>query len=172
MLYRPIYSATDYHLLQMNIDNLCVWSDNNLLKFNARKCKHMIISGRKQPSLHVRPLYTNMYREGTVLQVSWSLAYFHPQLIYANQQSMQKSNACNKWVFYTESSIPLQTLHHSCNCTWLIHPPTSGVCSTCMGSLPTGTYQLPGDRYWKRSVLRDRKGLAWRDYTIETYPDL
>ena len=26
----------------------------------------------------------------------------------------------NKWVFYTESSIPLQIVHHSCNCTWLI----------------------------------------------------
>ena len=41
-----------------------------------------------------------------------------------------------------------------------LHPPTSGVCSTCMGSLPNGTYQLPGDWYWKRSVLWDGKGLA------------
>ena len=31
MLYRPIYSATDYHLLQMDIDNLSVWSDDNRL---------------------------------------------------------------------------------------------------------------------------------------------
>ena len=56
MLYRPIQSAIDYHFLQMDIDNLCVWSDNNLLKFNGRKCKHIIISRRKQPSLPVTPL--------------------------------------------------------------------------------------------------------------------
>ena len=30
MLYCPIYSAADYHLLQMDIDNLCVCSDDNL----------------------------------------------------------------------------------------------------------------------------------------------
>ena len=39
MLYCRIQSATDYHFLQMDIDNLCVWSDDNLLKFNSRKCK-------------------------------------------------------------------------------------------------------------------------------------
>ena len=27
MLYCPIYSATYYHLLQMDIDKLCVWSE-------------------------------------------------------------------------------------------------------------------------------------------------
>ena len=35
MLYHPIYSATDNHSLQMDIDNLSVWSDHNLLKFNG-----------------------------------------------------------------------------------------------------------------------------------------
>ena len=43
-LYRPIYSATDYDLLEMDIDKLCVWSDDNLLMFNGRKCKCMTIS--------------------------------------------------------------------------------------------------------------------------------
>ena len=47
MLYRPIYSATDYHLLQMDIDRL---------KFNGRKCKYMTVSRTKQPSLPVTPL--------------------------------------------------------------------------------------------------------------------
>ena len=47
MLYRPIYSAIDYHLLQMDVNNICVWSDDNPLKFNGRKCKYMIISRRK-----------------------------------------------------------------------------------------------------------------------------
>ena len=30
----------------------------------------------------------------------------------------QNSCFCNKWVFYTENSIHLQILHHSCNCIW------------------------------------------------------
>ena len=69
MLYRPIQSATDYHFLQMDIDNLCVWSDDNLLKFNSRKCKYIIISRRKQPSLPVTPLNikTHLYGEGALL---------------------------------------------------------------------------------------------------------
>jgi len=28
-LYHPIYSTTDYHLLQNDMDKLCVWSDVN-----------------------------------------------------------------------------------------------------------------------------------------------
>ena len=28
-LYHPIYSTTDYHLLQNDMDKLCVWSDDN-----------------------------------------------------------------------------------------------------------------------------------------------
>ena len=67
MLYRPIQSATDYHFYI--IDNLCVWSDDNLLKFNSRKCKYIIISRRKQPSLPVTPLNikTHLYGEGALL---------------------------------------------------------------------------------------------------------
>ena len=53
MLYCPSYSATDYHLLPMDIDNLCVWSDDNLLKFNVQIHD---LSRRKQPSLPVTPL--------------------------------------------------------------------------------------------------------------------
>ena len=58
MLYCPIYSAANHmiHWLQMDIDNLCVWSDNKLLRFNGRKCKYMIIARRKQPSLPITPL--------------------------------------------------------------------------------------------------------------------
>ena len=51
MLYRPIYAVVDYELLQLDINQLCSWTDSNLLKFNSDKCKYMIISRRKQPSL-------------------------------------------------------------------------------------------------------------------------
>ena len=50
-----------------------------------------IISRRKQPSLPVTPLRIKQtcMEEGTLLQVPWSLAYFHPQLVFASQRNMQ-----------------------------------------------------------------------------------
>ena len=35
MLYRPIYIAADFRLLQTDIDKLCNGTDKNLLKFNS-----------------------------------------------------------------------------------------------------------------------------------------
>jgi len=58
-LYRPIYTATDYDLVQMDIDSLCSWTDNSLLHLNAIKCKYMIISRKKQPSIPGSPLTVN-----------------------------------------------------------------------------------------------------------------
>ena len=56
MLYRPICTPDDYIQLQMDIDKLCVWTKNNLMQYNVNKCKYMIISRRKQPSLPNTPL--------------------------------------------------------------------------------------------------------------------
>jgi len=58
-LYRPIYTAIDYDLMQMDIDSLCSWTDNNLLCLNAIKCKYMIISRKKHPSVPGSPLTVN-----------------------------------------------------------------------------------------------------------------
>ena len=43
LLYRPIYTPTDYHHLRGDVHNLCTWTDRNSLKFNANKFKYMII---------------------------------------------------------------------------------------------------------------------------------
>ena len=56
MLYRPIRTPDDYIQLQMDIDKLCVWTKNNLMQYNVNKCKYIIISRRKQPSLPNTPL--------------------------------------------------------------------------------------------------------------------
>jgi len=37
MAYRSIYSGSDYHLWQLDIDKLCVWTDGNLLIFKIQK---------------------------------------------------------------------------------------------------------------------------------------
>ena len=59
MLYRPIHTAANFRLLQTDIDKPCNWTDNNLLKFNSRKCKYMIISRKIQPTLPGTPLTVN-----------------------------------------------------------------------------------------------------------------
>jgi len=55
LFYRPIYTHADYHDLQGDVNNLCAWTDGNNLKFNATKCKYMIISRKKHPSYLTLP---------------------------------------------------------------------------------------------------------------------
>ena len=59
LLYRPIYTSADYHDLQGDVNNLCAWTDGNNLKFNATKCKYMILSRKKQPIIPNSPLLIN-----------------------------------------------------------------------------------------------------------------
>ena len=51
MLYRTIHSQSDFLALQADVDRLCVWTDENCLTFNAVKCKYMIISRKREPTL-------------------------------------------------------------------------------------------------------------------------
>ena len=59
MLYRPIHTDDDYYHLQLDINKLCTWTDNNLLRYNSTKCKYMVISRRKQPTLPSTSLFVN-----------------------------------------------------------------------------------------------------------------
>ena len=56
MLYHAIRTASDYFALHVGIDNLCAWTDDNLLMFNAIKCKYTINSRKRQPALPVSPI--------------------------------------------------------------------------------------------------------------------
>ena len=56
LLYHPIYTSADYHDLQGDVNNLCSWTDGNNLKFNATKCKYMIMNlERNSPSYLTLP---------------------------------------------------------------------------------------------------------------------
>ena len=59
MLYHPISGPEDYHHLQENMNRLCILTNDNILKYNANKCKHMVISGKKQPLVPCTPLRVN-----------------------------------------------------------------------------------------------------------------
>ena len=56
MLYRLIHSQVDFLALQADVDCLSVWTDENHLNFNTAKCKYMVISRKKQPTLYNSPL--------------------------------------------------------------------------------------------------------------------
>ena len=51
MLYRTIRSQSDFVALQADVDRLCVWTDKNCLTFNDVKCKFMIVSRKREPTL-------------------------------------------------------------------------------------------------------------------------
>ena len=53
LLYRPIQNIEDIAFLQNDVTKLCSWTNDNLLDFNAIKCKYMLISKRREPILPV-----------------------------------------------------------------------------------------------------------------------
>ena len=59
MLYRLIRSQIDFLALQVNVDQLCVWTDENCLNFNTVKYKYMVISRKRQPTLPSSPIVIN-----------------------------------------------------------------------------------------------------------------
>jgi len=48
LLYRKIDHPEDYVALQMDINSVNNWIKGNYLRFNASKCKYMLISRRRQ----------------------------------------------------------------------------------------------------------------------------
>ena len=56
MLYCQINSYADFASLQNDVDRLCVWTNDNFLKFNSKKCKFMIISRKRSPTLPSSPI--------------------------------------------------------------------------------------------------------------------
>ena len=47
--YRPICDASDFMLLQSDVDTISDWIKSNLLNLNAKKCKQMVITRKKHP---------------------------------------------------------------------------------------------------------------------------
>ena len=71
LLYRPIRQASDFQLLQQDVDALGIWADNNYLTFNPSKCKAMVFSSRRQPV----PFPANFSLNGFLLEVVDSVKY-------------------------------------------------------------------------------------------------
>ena len=75
ILYRPICTPADYSLLQLDIDDICTWTTNNLLIFNSNKCKYKFShTGTSVFSLPL--LWPGLYR----LKVSVKVSVHNPTL--------------------------------------------------------------------------------------------
>ena len=55
-LYRPIFGQNDYVLVQDDVSAVERWSNENFLTLNPSKCKYMLISRKKFPTVPDMPL--------------------------------------------------------------------------------------------------------------------
>ena len=53
LLYRPIHSPTDYQALQADIDALSDWTSAHKLQSNCDKCKCMLVSRKRDPTMSI-----------------------------------------------------------------------------------------------------------------------
>ena len=73
LLYRPIRQASDFQLLQQDVDAFGLWADNNYLTFNPFKCKAMVFSSTRQPV----PAPAHLSLNGSLLEIVDSVKYLH-----------------------------------------------------------------------------------------------
>ena len=92
LLYRPISSPSDYHLLQTDIDTLSSWTTHNYMTFNVSKCKVMHISRKRNQHSPPSPLSLN----GTILDVVPTFKYLGVLISSDLSWSEHIQGVCNK----------------------------------------------------------------------------
>ena len=70
LLYKTILTARDYTCLQKDINHIHFWSSSNGMSFNITKCKQMLLSRKRNPTVSI-PLLLN----GLPLQIVNSYKY-------------------------------------------------------------------------------------------------
>ena len=115
MLYRPIRSPVDYHSLQLDIDNLCAWTNENFMKFNASKCKFMVVSRKKHPLEPVTSLAIN----NSGLDRVHSYKYLDVWLTSNLSWSTHITDVCNK--ARRQLGILYRKFYGNANCSTLLH---------------------------------------------------
>ena len=66
LLYRSISSSNDFALLQRDINAISTWASSNFMKFNESKCKFMLVSRKRNPTISTFPLMLNGLKLETV----------------------------------------------------------------------------------------------------------
>ena len=73
LLYRPIRQASDYPLLQQDVEVLGKWANNNYLTFNPSKSKAMVFSRKRHPVQ--APSYFSLNGSRSRLEIVDSVKY-------------------------------------------------------------------------------------------------
>ena len=92
MLYRLIRSQSDSLALQFDVDSLCVWTDEHCLNLNTVKCKYMVISRKRQPTLPSSLIVVNC----SPLARVESYKYFGVWITSSLNWSLQVEEVCKK----------------------------------------------------------------------------
>ena len=94
LLYCITRSQVDFVALQIDIDvdTLCVWTDENCLNFNAIKCKYVVISRKRQPTLPSLPIAI----KDTPLGRAASYKYLGVWITSTLNWSLQIEETCRK----------------------------------------------------------------------------
>ena len=71
LLYRPIRQASDYQLLQQDVEALGEWANNNYFTFNPAKSKAMVFSRKRRPV----PVPSYFKLNGSKLEIVDSVKY-------------------------------------------------------------------------------------------------
>ena len=71
LLYRPIRQASDYQLLQQDVEALGEWANNNYLTFNPAKSKATVFSRKRRPV----PVPSYFKLNGSKLEIVDSVKY-------------------------------------------------------------------------------------------------
>ena len=91
-LYRIIKSPADYDQLQIDIDSVSSFISGKHLKFNARKCRQMLVSRKTKYSLTQPPLTV----DGTPLTVVTEYKYLGVTIVSDLSWSSHITNICTK----------------------------------------------------------------------------
>ena len=92
MLYRIVQLQVDFLALQIDIDSLYEWTDENCLTFNALKCKYMVISKKWEP---IQPSLPLIIKNSPLAKVE-SYKYLRVWILYTLNWSIQVQEVCKK----------------------------------------------------------------------------
>ena len=91
-LYRPIHSPTDYQALRADIDALSDWISAHKLQFNCDKCKCMLVSRKRDPTMPITLLVNGQplervysYKYLGISKIQFVLVITHIYTLFRNQ---------------------------------------------------------------------------------------
>ena len=144
LLYRSIQKPVDYQHLQIDIDNLCEWTDDNHLQLNRTKCKFMVISRKRQPILPSQPLTVNHSQLERVYSYKYlgvwltSTLNWSTQITENNKKARSQLGIIYRNFYQHSNSATLLQLYLS----YITSP---RVCSYSLGSSPSWFHSFSGE---------------------------